>query len=201
MMDAFDGGALERSLAPLPREALIAFGLGCCERLYPNYLAFKRETGWGEPDVLRNGLDLAWGVLEGFGPSHDSVNFARQEAQRAEPETEDFDTILVSPALDAAAAVCLVLKFIEEGGVEKIVEIASLCTDTVDMFVQAQDGLDPNDPKLEERILIHRLMQRELERQHDDVLALRSFSGRPTEVARLRGGWRNPQKSNIDQRG
>lgn len=87
------------------------------------------------------------------------------------------------------------------GGGEKIVEIASLCTDTVDMFVQAQDGLDPNDPKLEERVLSHRLMQRELQRQHDDVLAVRFFSGLPTEVARLRGSWRNPQKSNIDQRG
>ncbi|XXY53397.1 DUF416 family protein [Sorangium sp. So ce269] len=200
-MDAFNGSALERSLAPLPREALIAFGLSCCERLYPNYVAFKRETGWGEPDVLRKSLDLAWGVLEGFGPSHDSVNSARQEVQRAEPETEDFDTILVSSALDAAAAVGLVLKFIEEGGVGTIVEIASLCRDTVDMFVQDQDGLVPNDPKLEERILNHRLMQRELQRQQDDLLALRSFSGLPTEVARLRENWRNPQKSNIDQRG
>ncbi|WP_438023391.1 DUF416 family protein [Sorangium sp. So ce233] len=200
-MDAFNGSALEWSLASLPREALIAFGLSCCERLYPNYVAFKRETGWGEPDVLRKGLDLAWGVLEGFGPSHDSVNSAWQEVQRAEPETEDFDTILVSSALDAAAAVGLVLKFIEEGGVGTIVEIASLCRDTVDMFVQDQDGLVSNDPKLKERILNHRLMQRELQRQQDDLLALRSFSGLPTEVARLRENWRNPQKSNIDQCG
>lgn len=200
-MGASDRSALDRGLASLSREALIAFGLGCCERLYPNYVAFKRETGWGEPDVLRKGLDLAWRVLEGFESSHDSVSSARQEVRRAEPETEDFDTILVSPALDAAAAVGLILKFIAEGGVGTIVEIASLCTDTVDMFVQDQDGLAPNDPKLEERILNHRLMQRELQRQHDDLLALRSFSGLPTEVARLRESWRNPQKSNIDQSG
>ncbi|WP_437777121.1 DUF416 family protein [Sorangium sp. So ce1097] len=201
MMDVFDGSALERSLASLPREALIAFGLSCCERLYPNYVAFKRETGWGEPDALRKGLDLVWGVLEGFGPIHDSVCSAREEVQRAEPDTEDFATILVSSALDAAASVGLILKFIEEGGIEKIVEIASLCRGTVDMFVQDQDSLDPNDLKLEERILKHRLMQLELERQRDDVMALRSFSGLSTEIARLRGSWRNPQMSNIEQRG
>ncbi|WP_081426161.1 DUF416 family protein [Sorangium cellulosum] len=200
-MDAFNGSALERNLASLSREALVAFGLSCCERLYPNYVAFKREAGWGDPDVLRYGLDLAWGVLEGFEPSQESVNSARQQVRRAEPETEDFDTILVSSALDASASVGLLLKFIEDGGVGSIVEIASLCRDTVDMFVQDQDGLVPNDPKLEERILNHRLMQRELQRQQDDLLVLRSFSGLPTEVARLRENWRNPQKSNIDQSG
>ncbi|KYF72838.1 hypothetical protein BE15_01155 [Sorangium cellulosum] len=151
--------------------------------------------------MLRYGLDLAWGVLEGFEPSQESVNSARQQVRRAEPETEDFDTILVSSALDASASVGLLLKFIEDGGVGSIVEIASLCRDTVDMFVQDQDGLVPNDPKLEERILNHRLMQRELQRQQDDLLVLRSFSGLPTEVARLRENWRNPQKSNIDQSG
>ena len=200
-MEPFNGSAIERALAPLSREAQVAFAISCCERLYPNYLAFKRETGWGEPDVLRKALDLAWSFLEGVWPSPDSVALVRQQIQAAEPETEDFNTILVSSALDAAACANLILQFVEEGGVGKIVEIASLCRDTVDMFVQDQDGLVPTDPKLEERILNHRLMQAELQRQHDDLLDLKSFSGLPTEVAKLREKWRNPQKSNIDQSG
>lgn len=200
-MEPIDSRAIELALAPLGREAQLAFGLSCCERLFPNYLAFTRETGWGTPEALRSALDLAWSALEGATPASNALSRARQAVQDAEAETEAFDTVLVSSALDAATCAGLVLRFIDGGDIGKIVEIASSCRDTVDMLVQAFEGLVPSDPDIEQEILRHRLMQAKLRRQQDDLLALATFSATPTEVVELRERWRSPDKSNIDQSG
>lgn len=200
-MTRIDPLAMDARLLALPRHARLAFGLGCSERLYPNYLAFQRECGWGEPSVLRHALDFAWSVLEGAGPSTTRIKSLMQGVREAEPETEDFDTILVSSALDAAAGAGLIREFIDGDDVNKISELASLCRDTVDMFVQHLESLEPHDPELEDKILRHRLMQRELKRQEDDLRVVESFSGSKSEVAKLRELWRAPGTSNIEQVG
>lgn len=200
-MKAFDRGAVAQALESLRVEAHLAFGLSCCERLFPNYLAFMRETGWGDSGSLRAALDLAWGVLDGAAPSSDALSRAEEAVRDAEPETEDFETILVSSALDAAVCTGLLLQFLREGGTGKIAEIASLCRDTVDMFVQDMLRLDRAAPNFEDEIRADQLMQRELQRQRDDLAELKSFSNLTSEVAALRTRWRSVKSSNIEQSG
>jgi len=199
MSQRFSETVVAQALISLSAQQQLAFALSCSERLYPNYLAFKRETGWGNPSALRKALDIAWASLDRAAPSATTIAIAREQVLAAEPETEDFDTVLVSAALDAAVSADLILRFLEEGKPERVVEIASLCRDTVDMFVQDYECLAPTDPNLEDRILYHRLMQAELQRQHDDLLELRCFSGASPELDQLRAKWRYVEMSNIEK--
>jgi len=198
-MGPFNEKALLKAIKGVPWKAQLAFALSCAERLYPNYLAFVKQQSWGEPSVLRAALDLGWSVLEGHASDLSDLKSLGDAVQRAEPETEDFDTILVSSALDAAASAGLVLQFLKDRNARVVVEIATLCRDTVDMFVQDVEGLTPSQPNFEEKILKHDLMQRELQRQHADLEELRNFTGTAEETARLKAKWRDSSSGSIDQ--
>lgn len=95
-----------------------------------------------------------------------------QAVERAEPETEDFDSIFVSPALDAAVATGACLRLVSNGPRSNLIEVASLARDSVDMYVQEILSLDPTDENLEDRILEHPLMQRELVSQAECLAEL-----------------------------
>jgi hypothetical protein len=193
----FDPVELRKLLLGLARQQRLAFGLSCSERLYPNYIVFAVEQGWGMPDTLRAALDLAWNALLDQPPSPEVVRRLSKVVEEAEPETEDFDTVLVSAALDAAATAGLVLKLLETDDPDITVEIASLARDTVDMYIQDMEHLDPSDPSLERKILVHRLMQAELRRQRDDLYHLAHTPWTREEASRLKAAWRDPDVSNI----
>lgn len=146
----FDPDGLRKLLLGLAPQQRLAFGLACSERLYPNYTVFAREQGWGEPETLRAALDLAWDAVLGQPASSEIVREIKKRVEDAEPDTEDFGTILVSSALDAATTAGLVLKLLEVDDIDVAVEIASLARDTVDMYVQAAENIDPSDTALEE---------------------------------------------------
>jgi uncharacterized protein YjaG (DUF416 family) len=112
----------------------------------------------------------------------------------AAPDTEDFDSLLVSPALDAANVASLLLDLLITDAVEKAAEVACLACDTVDMYVQELDEMPPGAPDLEERITLHPLMQAEIARQLED---LETLSGGWQE-GELRRRWHSPMRSNID---
>ena len=61
----FNPSDLEKRLHSLFSPGRLAFLLGCAERMYPNYLSFHRQDGWGEPRSIRRALDLIWSKLEG----------------------------------------------------------------------------------------------------------------------------------------
>lgn len=52
--------------------------------------------------------------------------------------------------------------------------MATYATDSVDLYVQEIEGMSPVDPLLEQKILMHPLMQRELRQQEDDLTAIES---------------------------
>lgn len=196
-MNWFDRKSLAQALGTLSTQGKLAFALSCAERLLPNYVAFQRESGWGDAGALRAALDVAWACLEGSRPSLSAIALLREQVRAAEPETEDFQGPLVSPALDAAAAAGLLLQFVEEGNLDHIVEMALLCRDTVDMFVRGDEAFDPMNRDAEAKVQGSRRMRDEMQRQSDDVARLRSFAGSPVDVAVLRVEWRERGKSNI----
>jgi uncharacterized protein len=197
MEPVFNEARLLQHLEGLHPQSGLAFALSCAERLYPNYLAFVRAHAWGDSEAVRQALDLAWRAL---GPSPISAEerdtlLARCEA--AAPDTEEFASGHVSAALDAACAACLLLEFLRDGDAGLVAQLAALCRDTVDMYVQELEQLAPPDPNLEERIHTHRLMQQELARQRADLALLREPPVAAEQLSALMSRWRAPQVSNI----
>ena len=170
---SFDEAALAASGARLIPSARLAFALACAERLLPNYLAFHRKVGWGRPETLRKALDSAWeALIEGTLPGDAALAELELEVVACEPETEGFDTILVSSALDAACAAGHVLATLRTHEVAEMVAVASLARDSVDMYVQEAESMSAQTPDLEERIRLHPLMQAELRYQAELLLEL-----------------------------
>src|SRR5262249_55506824 len=97
------------------------------------------------------------------------VRRSRRRIYKVAPDADDFDTILVSSAIDACNALYCTLSYILEPNVNRVIEVAVSARDTADRYVQELEDLEPMAPDLEARILKHPLMQRELKKQQDDL--------------------------------
>jgi uncharacterized protein len=166
MNASFDPDRLKRALEALPPRHRVAFAAACCERLLPNYAAFARIARWGDPRVLREALDFIWGEIG--KPRSDRRN-VRQMIARCEelvPDTESFSADYTSAAVDASTAILETLDALLDASPQRVVDVASVCRDTVDMFVHERDDLDFNtDPDFEAKIAGDPLMVTELARQ------------------------------------
>lgn len=182
----FDEPELERQLSELTEDGLLAFGLLCCERMIPNYFMFSQKNGWGNPIILRKALDFGWDRLLGELPSTSSSNLKEQCEENA-PDTEDFESSLVSPALDAAVSIATLLELLEDRSPKHALEIACLARDTVDMYIQELENLSPGGQDLEEQIRSHKLMQTELRNQHDDLARVQVPFDKPLMRATFSG--------------
>ncbi len=180
--------------------SVLAFMLSCAERLFPNYLVFARCHGWGDPEALQEALDIGWQVLSGGTVNDNSLDDVRASCEAAEPNTEEFDSIYVSPGLDAAVIAGMVIDFVRQKDESIAAEAALLCRDTVDMYVQELEGMDANAVDLEVQIQRHPLMQRELARQRSDVERLSKRFVCPEQRQSIEADWRAPSVSNIGLR-
>ena len=122
----------------------------------------------------------------------------RRQCDAAAPDTEDFDSLIVSPALDASSAALSLLEYLNTSDLSRVGEVAALCCDSVDMYVQEIDGLNPGSKTLEADILKHPLMQRELKRQRDDLQRLGGLSLTREAIESVRAAWGRPEMSNLD---
>ena len=189
----YDETQIAARLGRLDHRRQVAFALSCAERMQPNYGAFHRDHHWGDATVLRAGIDLGWRWLDGESVDADALSQIGAACEQQAPDTEEFQSRTVSPALDAAIAVSAVIALIKTREVAKAVEAASLSRDTVDMFVQELENMPPDAPNLEDRIRLHSLMQAELERQSSDLAALESG----IDLGQLAAAWKAPTVSNI----
>ena len=131
-----------QTLGELGRKELLVFGAACTERLLPNYTHFTQQLNWGNTVVLRQSLDLIWKHIE---DSADIINISelKQEIDANTPNTEDFESELASFALDATTAVYELLNYFESSQLQSIIDISTVSFDTVDMFIQIKENLDP----------------------------------------------------------
>jgi len=174
MESEFNEIELKQKLDKLPFWKQLVFLLIVCQRLVPSFRAFAAETGFEGKSQLGGLLTKAWdSLLNGVF----RIDFS-SEAAMAEslaPDTEDFDSVLVSSALDSAIATSLLMKAFSDQQTDTIVEAVTLVRDSVDLYVQELEDMDPADPNLEENILGHELMQMELRRQRKDLEFLGSL--------------------------
>lgn len=123
----------------------IAFSAALLERMLPNYTLFKEVTGYDDEGVCVNCLALLW---ESVRSPKSKINFALQleKVEVATPDTADYDTFGVYPAIDAtiglAAAVGLALKQDLQGAVV----VSKLSQGSVEAYLLAS-GVEDDEVK------------------------------------------------------
>ena len=134
-----------------------------CERLYPNYVSFAIEYNFGFPKVLRHSIDFIYENI--FREKIEQTLIVGQinRINKSCPNTEDFDTILASSALDACTCITDTLDFLNNSDSKLLQYISSYATDSVDMYIQYIENLDfNNDESFQKKIDTHRLMVNEV---------------------------------------
>lgn len=181
-MERFSETSLKDQISGLPSWKQIAFILLCCERMIPNYVAFSKEVGFGNALLLRRALASAWKWVES-GQLPKDLHALREACDQETPNTEDYQSVFTSAALDAANAIAIALEAIETPSASLAVEVAGLSRDTVDMFVQSARSLDPADSTFEYTVAADPLMQTELRRQREDLNLLKASGNDRRAVA------------------
>lgn len=170
----FDETKLHQQLTKLPYWKQQLFLLTICQRLLPSYNAFLTQESIEDKNVLPLMIEKVWVTLEGGVTKMDFSDEVRV-AEDIAPDTEEYDSILVSSALDAAIAISILMRTFTEVDTALIVEGVSLARDSVDMYVQELENMNSQDPKLELMIQDHKLMQLELQRQNDDFIFIENM--------------------------
>jgi hypothetical protein len=94
---------LAEQLGRLSPQHRLVFAASCAQVLQPNYGAFDAESGWGQPAILHRALDVAWACAESV-PVRNRVLELIEQCEEVSPDTDEFQTALASPALDAVIA-------------------------------------------------------------------------------------------------
>lgn len=176
----FDEDKLTEQLSTLPVRHRLAFAASCCERLIPNHYAFSRMEEWGNSSQLRQALDEVWEFLKGNELSEMLIGELMQRCEAQAPETEDFSSLFVSAAGDAAAAVVYTLECCLDGDANRAALVGRLAVDTIYQYLlrvnDPQVGIHGADYSFEEQMLNAPLMVAELEKQQQDLVTLKSQS-------------------------
>lgn len=170
----FDPVLLGQQLEGLSKDRRVAFCAACCQRMLHNYDKFSRMENWGRPHLLTTALAAVWSCLEGRPLAKARIDELARECEEVAPDTEQFSSLYASSALDAASALVETLRCCEDGDPRRGVIVGGAARDSVDMYLQMRDQLDPRAPTLEAAILRDPLMKRELERQRADLATLRT---------------------------
>lgn len=151
----------------------VALCLMCCNRLVPLYLQFSTTENWGNPETLRQLRELAGKWLTGDA----SIPVVlRSDLDAVIPDTEDFESELVSYALNASVAHACLLDLFLDDNLELVLSVLQACYDSVDFFVQ--DRLDPEQRGgvQEQQIENHAAMRAEVGWQFAAIQAVQGNS-------------------------
>lgn len=191
-MYRFDRATITTELQNLDNWRAAVFAASICERMMPPYREFARSCAFDDAP-LRTALDAAWEAICA-GVLFTEAQVARLEhlCDESAPDTEEFIHPLTSVALNTAVAVKLLVKYLAEQDLDYVVDIASLARDSIDLYVQEGDLLNPENQRREEQIAGHPLMQLELQRQAQDLFEMRGLTSAEA-FERLSRKWHDTQ--------
>lgn len=151
--------------------------------MIPNFVKFQKEESFGDWQVLRQGLDTVWAWIESAVlPIEHRKIVADCEMQA--PYTGDYGSMYTSAALDASAALVATLESLRVANVDRALEVASYAMDTIELFLQRAEDLDPLLPSFERSLFEHPLMQSELKIQVESIDMLAAIGAGRYEVAK-----------------
>ncbi|KDM91985.1 YjaG family protein [Photobacterium galatheae] len=173
----------------------LTFMASLCERMYPNYAFFCRETGFADPQPYRLILDSVWEILT---VKNAKINFERQLEKLEEmvPAADDHDLYAVSPAIDACVALSdLLHALLDRDQIPEIaLSISALSVETVANLEEAQTGEAITDENQKE----NQAVCEEWDVQWAIFRALKDAESRDIELIKdLRRELRDPCVSNI----
>ncbi len=176
-----DTDMLESALLELERRHRVAYCAAMTNRMLPAYDAFQAATGWGDGEVLRDALAIAWAVAMGQHVLAAEVLGAAEAASEVAPVPAHFDVDSVSAALDAASAAQETLACCTDGDVRHASTIATLAFDSVDMLLQVS-GVVQSGSAMEQALRAHPLILRERDQQRHLLTLLRDHVSITPEV-------------------
>ncbi|MCK9780236.1 MULTISPECIES: YjaG family protein [Enterobacterales] len=119
-----------------------------CERMYPNYQVFCRETGFTDPMLYRRILDLVWETLT---VKDAKVNFDSQleKLEEAIPDASLFEIYGVYPAIDACVALSEIVHSRLSGeSLSHAIEVSKLSVGTVASLEMTQAEREMSEEEL-----------------------------------------------------
>ncbi|MFP1744367.1 YjaG family protein [Lonsdalea quercina] len=126
----------------------VTFMASLCERMYPNYHEFCRQTEFGDAQVYRRILDLIWETLV---VKDAKVNFDLQleKLEDAVPSADNYDLYGVYPAIDACIALGeLIHSRLSGETLSHAIVISETSIRTVAMLEMTQAGREMTDEEL-----------------------------------------------------
>jgi hypothetical protein len=136
-------------LKPLSFQKQLVFSALICEKLLPNYIYFSQVTSWGNPLSLQKAISVIYqNVFRDDLFTSDEMQDLISEIELITPDTEDFESILVSFALDSCTSLLGTLNFIIDRKIDNIADVATYPRDTIDMYIQEKDDLSLDDKML-----------------------------------------------------
>lgn len=166
-----------------------AFAASLLERMLPNYQMFSQAAEFGDPQLLRNQLDLIWQRL---AQGQVKINFAVQleKLELEIPDVDDFDFFGVHPALDTCMALGSLLQGIQDKDSETIGNVSLLSTSSVSYYLGlllAQEHPDQDNIVIQEQdIEDHPLMQWEIATQRELFNTLTAAKENPETCQHLK---------------
>jgi uncharacterized protein YjaG (DUF416 family) len=89
------------SWSPARRVALVA---AMAERWLPAYETFSASEAWGDPVILRRGLDMVWNTLRGQASPAGDWSRLRDQIHEITPHMDDFDA-------NEALCACIIIQY------------------------------------------------------------------------------------------
>ncbi|MEL6116225.1 DUF416 family protein [Photobacterium sp. SP02] len=173
----------------------LTFMASLCERMYPNYAFFCRETEFADPQPYRLILDSVWEILT---VKNAKINFENQLEKLEEmvPAADDYDLYAVNPAIDACVGLSDLLHALLDRDLipETALSISSLSVETVANLEEAREGEEiTNDNQKDNQAVCE-----EWDVQWAIYRALKETDGRDIELIKsLRRELRDDGVSNI----
>lgn len=196
-METFNETKILLAIESMPDWKRVVFMAYCCERMLPNYRSFQIDTGYGDIAPMRIALDVVWTWIEN-DQAVPGLNVLASACEQQSPDTAEFSSIYTSAALDAATATAATLEALADAAAKSVIDVASLARDTIDLFVQETEGLDPNDASLERKIIEHPLMQSELRKQRESLILLGNLhEERGKAGVNLRAKWSRLEQGSL----
>lgn len=203
-LDIFDLEAIEKELTGLPPLHRVAFAASICERLLPNYSAFARVEGRGEPSALRAALDEVWQILQGKPADAGKIRQLIEDCDGAIPDGDDGGEY-VFEAQEAARATICALKACLDPTPQLTVKVAERVGNTVDEFIrELKEIANPSWYKKpyeeqKEEIAHHPFTIRETAKQCEDLQRLKETETLDRDFLEwLRTSFDNNGRSTID---
>lgn len=149
-MDHFAAEA-SAQVPTLTTAAKAAFAYAICARLTPHYQAFFEVEDWGDLLVLQSALAVLRQAVF-TAPAVAAVQRTYRQVEEVTPDSDDFGSSLGSLALDTCCAILAALDFTLHERNQALLDVATFARNTVDLYVQELEELDPSDPHLEQKI-------------------------------------------------